>query len=190
MTHTLPVTFRAALPADSGPIAALHAESWRHTYRGILANAYLDGPIGEERLRLWQSRFAAPSAERRYVGLAECDGVLAGFACVLLDDEPALPGQAWGACLDNLHVRREVQGQGIGRQLFARAVQWVMAVEPGWPLHLWLYEANAGARRFYEMLGGEAEERKAKRTPDGTEVLSLRYVWRNLGYLLGTLTRE
>jgi GNAT superfamily N-acetyltransferase len=191
-TKAVTLTLRAAAPADSGPIAALHAESWRNTYRGILADAYLDGPIGEERLRLWQARLGARAgdrpqreAERTYVGLAECGGDLAGFACVLLDEEPT-----WGACLDNLHVRRELQGQGIGRQLLARAVQWVMAEEPGWPLHLWLYEANAGARRFYDALGSQAAGRALKHAADGAEVPSLRYVWRDLGQLLASLNGQ
>ena len=189
MTETAAATFRRAGPADAPAIAALHAASWRTAYRRTLTDAYLDGPIYEERARLWEARLGPqPGGERCYVGLAETGGApalagLAGFACILLNEEPA-----WGASLDNLHVRLELQGQGIGRQLFARAVQWVMAVETGGPLHLWMYEANIGARPFYDALGGEIAQRGLKHAADGSQVPSLRYVWRDLEVLLGRLT--
>jgi GNAT superfamily N-acetyltransferase len=174
---------RTATAADSECIAALHAESWRRTYRGVLSDTYLDGPVYDERARLWKLRFEAPGADRRHTVLAEAGGVLVGFACVLLDEEPA-----WGACLDNLHVSAAFQGQGIGRLLFAEGVRWVMSEEPQWALHLWLFEANAGARRFYDALRGQVAERGLKHAPDGTEVPSLRYVWYTLQQLLDSLT--
>jgi GNAT superfamily N-acetyltransferase len=91
---------------------------------------------------------------------------------VLLDEEPA-----WGACLDNLHVRPGFIGQGLGHQLFIAAVRWVKDVEPGWPMHLWVFEANTRARRFYDRHGGEVTERAVKPMPGGVERAVLRYVW-------------
>ena len=102
---------------------------------------------------------------------------LLGFACVLLDEEPK-----WGACLDNLHVLPHIKGQGLGRQLFAKAAQWVGTVEPEWPLHLWVFESNHSARRFYDSLGGAIIERQKKYIA-GVEVPSLRYLWNDLGAL-------
>jgi GNAT superfamily N-acetyltransferase len=169
------VAVRSATLADSQRIASLHAASWRSTYRGILPDTYLDGPIAEERANLWQARLASPGADRRHVLLAEGEGGLVGFVCVLLDEEPL-----WGACLDNLHVLPGFKGRGLGRQLFRSAAQWVVSKEPGWPMHLWVFEANHGARRFYEALGGEVVEHRVKHSPAGVKVASLRYVWRNL----------
>ena len=173
------ITFRPATFADSQRIASLHTDSWRDAYRSILSEAYLVGPIVEERLSLWQSRLSSPDADRRYVLLAEAERMLVGLVCVLLDKEPL-----WGACLDNLHVLPKLRGHGLGRQLFGRAAHWVMSTEPGCPIHLWVFEANSSARRFYESLGGEVVENRLHRAPGGSEVLSLRYVWRNLRVLL------
>ena len=39
------ITFRPATLADSQRIASLHTVSWRDAYRGILPDAYLEGPI-------------------------------------------------------------------------------------------------------------------------------------------------
>jgi GNAT superfamily N-acetyltransferase len=176
------VTFRPAALADSQRIASLHTVSWRDAYRGILPDSYLAGPIAEERANLWQSRLSSPNSDRRYVLLAESEGRLVGFVCVLLDEEPL-----WGAYLENLHVLPQLKGRGLGRQLFSRAAQWVMSNEPGWPIHLWVFEANHGARRFYDALSGQVVEYRLKHGPGGVEIPSLRYVWRDLRVLLNNL---
>ena len=173
------IIFRPATLADSQRIASLHTGNWRDVYRSILPDAYLAGPIVKERLRLWQSLLSSSGSDRRHVLLAEAEGILVGFVCVLLDKEPV-----WGACLDNLHVVLNFRGHGLGRLLFSRAAQWVMSTEPGWPIHLWVFEANSSGRRFYESLGGAVVERRLKEAPGGAEVSSLRYVWRDLRVLL------
>lgn len=177
-----PVTFRPATLADSQRIASLHTMSWRDAYRDILPDAYLAGPIVDERVTHWQSRLSSPGTHRRCVLLAEAEGTLVAFVCVLLDEEPL-----WGACLNNLHVLPKLRRQGLGRQLFSRAVQWVMSNEPGWSIHLWVFEANDGARRFYDALSGEVAEHRLKRAPGGADIPSLRYVWRDLQALLNNL---
>ncbi len=177
-----PFVFRPATRADVEIVAALHTESWRQAYRGILPDAYLDGPIVHERASLWQARFSSSNAHRHLVLLAESGETLAGFACVLLDEEPR-----WGACLDNLHVLPNWRGVGLGRQLFGRAAQWVLAMEPDWGMHLWVFEANSGARRLYNALGGKVVERHPKRIMEGIEIPSLRYVWTDLRALLNKI---
>jgi ribosomal protein S18 acetylase RimI-like enzyme len=76
----------------------------------------------------------------------------------------------------------------MGRQLLGRAAQWVRATEPGWPIHLWVFEANAGARRFYDALGGEIVEYRKMKVQNGIEITSLRYIWRDLQELLNNLS--
>ena len=176
------VIFRSATVTDSQRIASLHTVSWRDAYRGILPDAYLAGPIVDERATHWQSRLSSPGSNRRCVLLAEAEETLVAFVCVLLDEEPL-----WGACLDNLHVLPKLRSHGLGRQLFCRAAQWVMLNEPGWPVHLWVFEANDEARRFYDAISGEVVEHRLKRAPGGANIPSLRYVWRDLQVLLNSL---
>jgi GNAT superfamily N-acetyltransferase len=161
----------------------LHAESWRTTYRSILPDAYLGQEIFKERKRFWRGRFLAPGMDRRYVLLAELAKGLVGFVCVLLDEEPE-----WGACLDNLHARSKFEGQGLGRQLFTKATEWVMEKESVWPIHLWVFKSNHAGRRFYDALNGHIVERKDKQMPGGANVPSRRYLWRNIQQLLSDLT--
>jgi GNAT superfamily N-acetyltransferase len=169
------VAFRKAHFCDHTRIAALHVASWRNAYRGSLPENFLNQQIEDERLNHWKTRLSAPDADRRCVLLAEYGDKLLGFACVLLDEAPH-----WGACLDNLHVNPAFKRQRLGRHLFAMAVRWVLEKEPGWPLHLWVFEGNLGARCFYEDVGGQAVSCERKRMPGGVFISSVRYVWRDL----------
>lgn len=174
---TTPITFRHANPSDHDRIATLHTASWRSAYRGILADTYLDGPIKAERAQRWLLRLTTNQPDRQLVLFAErtADQNLLGFVCVLLDDDPA-----WGACLDNLHVRPDLTGAGIGRLLLVHAARWVSLAAPDSALHLWVFAANIQAQRFYERMGGETVEQVIKPMPDGGTIPSLRYVWRDL----------
>ena len=74
--------------------------------------------------------------------------------------------------LDHLYVLPEAQGAGIGSLLLQEVVQ-------GRPdgLYLWVFQQNAGARRFYERHGFVLVEEtdgadNMERTPDA------RYEWR------------
>ena len=176
------IRFRLANPSDAARIAALHAASWRSAYRGIMPDTYLDEEIDTERETLWRARLNSPANDRLCVWLGEHGAELAGFACLLLDEEPF-----WGACLDNLHVQPELRGHGLGRQLFGRAVRWLLTVEPDWPIYLWVFEANEGARRLYDALRGQVVERTIKDLPGNARIPSLRYVWRDAVALLTEL---
>lgn len=166
---------RKASPSDAAAVAELHSENWRNTYRGILSNYFLNHEIFENRLAHWRKRLSDRQPGRQLVLLAEEPGQLFGFACVFLDGDPP-----WGALLDNLHVRVDVQGRGLGRRLLSAAVSWVLQQRPDSGLYLWLFEGNHQARRFYERLGGIPVEKQLQRAPGGTDVIAVRYGWQNL----------
>jgi GNAT superfamily N-acetyltransferase len=163
---------RRAIISDAKVVARLHAESWRNTYRGILSEPFLDHEIFDDRLFLWQKRLSEPQSESQLVLLAEESGELFGFVCVFLDADPR-----WGDLLDNLHIRMDAQGRGLGRRLMSEAASWVLRQRSGSGLYLWVFEANHQARKFYELLHGKVVERQAQRAPGGTEVMAVRYVW-------------
>ena len=72
-----------------------------------------------------------------------------------------------GTLLDSLHVDPRLCGRGLGAALMRVGLARVLEVAPEQPLHLLVFEANAGARRFYERLGGHAELRPEP-LPDGS----------------------
>ena len=154
-------------------IAALHAASWRATYRGILRDDFLDHAASQALLELWRERLRQPAASAgRWIGRIETEGALEAFACLFLDADPR-----WGAVLDNLHVAPDLHGRGLGRALIAAAADWVMGERPGSGLHLWVYSRNTPARRFYERLGGQLAGGKLGTALDGGPVDTVRYVW-------------
>ena len=164
---------RTAAAADAPVIAALHARSWRSAYRGIFADAYLDGPIEAERLALWRGRMAAPKRGQEVV-LAEAGGEAVGFACCFADSDPR-----WGSLVDNLHAAPDRRGMGIGHALMREIARHLDEVAPARPVHLLCLEGNAPAMRFYGRIGGTIAEREEKREPDGTLCAALRFTWRS-----------
>ena len=171
--------YREARASDAGRIALLHAKSWQCTYRGILRNEFLDNDAAENRRVHWQHRLASLD-RNQFVLLAEEGEFTQGFVCVIanVDDE-------WGALLDNLHVRPELKGHGIGTELICKAGSWVQANFPESGLHLWVFEANYQARRFYERLGAINQHREIGEVTGGGTAPSLRYVWRSVDQLVG-----
>lgn len=172
------MTIRAAEPADADAIAQLHACSWRIAYRGILREDFLEGPLSENRRVLWHTRLSEADRAEQFVLVDEQAGAIRGFACAFLNADPE-----WGCLLDNLHVLPDLKGRGLGRQLMAAVAARVVCSNPSGRLHLWAYEQNLAARRFYERLGGMITERHAELALDGTEVNAVRYCWSELSGL-------
>ncbi len=164
------VRIRVAIPADAAAIAALHAESWRATYRGSLRDDYLDREVDGERRALWAERLARPVANQHV--LVADDGEPTGFACAYGCDD-----DRFGTQLDNLHVRRDRQGDGVGARLLAAIAAWCATTHPGTGLYLWVVDRNTGARRFYDRLGGVDAGGDVWVPPEGTHVPVRRYVW-------------
>lgn len=54
------INYRIAGIDDVAAIAALHALSWQQNYKDALQAEYLAEKAVEERLSLWQQRFAKP----------------------------------------------------------------------------------------------------------------------------------
>ncbi len=163
---------RNAELSDAERIAFIHAESWRSTYRGILSDEFLDNGVWDERRSFWQKRMREPDAEQRLILLACEENEALGFLCLYLEAD-----SRWGALLDNLHIHPDHKGHGHGSALVARAAHWVRDKRPQSGLYLWVYEQNHQAREFYEKLGGTSAEKLFKKTVEGKQVATLRYVW-------------
>lgn len=177
-------------PEDLADVAYLHRESWRSAYRGIFSDAFLDSErVVETRVALWTRRLISEPSPGSFGFIARAaSGKALGFTYSF----PALDVQ-WGSLLDNLHVRPDQKGQGIGRQLLmALSEKFVHELgEVGdLGLYLWVFEANTAARAVYEHLGARPAERVVITLQDGSEAAEWRYVWNSPGELLRALRRE
>jgi ribosomal protein S18 acetylase RimI-like enzyme len=165
------ITRRAATQADAPAVAALHAESWRFAYRGAYSDEYLDGPVFEDRARVWNERLSSPPANQ-YVVLAEDADGLVGFACAYGAED-----ERWGTLVDNLHVRPALHRSGIGRRLLAEVAAWNLVEYPGSGVYLWVLAQNARAQAFYQHLGAKDVGTKTSVPPGGGSTVARRYVW-------------
>ena len=156
---------------DIEVVAALHVASWRTAYRGIFTDVYLDSAAEAERRAHWTRRLASPQSLQTGV-VAQQDGVAVGFLYLIADADPPR-----GTLLDNLHVVDGARGAGLGRRLLARAAGEIEARH--WPrgLHLWVFDANTGARRFYERHGAQVVDRTVYASADGGANAALCYAW-------------
>ena len=169
---------RGAHAADAEAIAALHADSWQRTYRGMMSDEFLDGSALENRRSVWRERLSAADSDRLVI-VADDGTRIAGFICAFAHGDAG-----YGAYIDNLHVAHGWKGRGVGRALMRAAAEWICAKEPGAGVDLWVMEANAPARAFYDRLGARNLETVEHDDPGGGHAPNCRYVWADARPLL------
>jgi GNAT superfamily N-acetyltransferase len=172
---------RPIIGSDVASIAAIHAASWRSAYRGILRDEFLDGDILANRVALWEQRLA-PCPPEHFGFIATVDDRPVGFTFAFGNCEPR-----WGTMIDNLHVLPNMKSKGLGRCLLTAVCKRALQVYPHAGLHLWVFEQNTAARRFYDRIGGQAVERVIVEVPGGGEGSEWLYVWPTANSMLAAL---
>ena len=175
----LRIRYREATERDAPAVAAIHADSWRRHYRGAYLDSYLDGDVVADRLEVWTSRLTPPRKDQCTV-IAESDGEAIGFAHIVFDHDPK-----WGALVDNLHVRSDRKGTGIGTHLLSESALGLLRHRPPGPVYLWVLDQNKAAQSFYEARGGmQVETTQRGPFPGGGTALGHRYAWHDASALV------
>uniref|UniRef100_UPI0022EB1AAD GNAT family N-acetyltransferase n=1 Tax=Falsiroseomonas oryzae TaxID=2766473 RepID=UPI0022EB1AAD len=170
---------RSAGPADAAALAALHLASWRDAYRGVLDDAFLDGPLEAILAAHWPAMLAPPRRQGAVV-LASIAGEPAGFVAVWRYGRVAH--------IDNLHVRPGLRGAGIGRALLVHALRRMQA-RGCVAADLLVFARNAGALRFYRALGAEVGPEHLGET-FGQRVAEHRCAWADIAALIAAAERR
>jgi GNAT superfamily N-acetyltransferase len=165
------VVIRSASTADAAQIAVVMRDSWFAAYDGIIAPAIIDRATAPDggarvrqsfRMRPWQRMIAAVARQpgRAQADLAAPD--IIGYASFgperdVLDmpwPYPLTSGGSGGkvAELYALYVHPAWWSTGTGRALMDQVLAKVRAAGYGC-ITLWVLEANARARRFYQRAG-------------------------------------
>ena len=172
------ITIRQAGQADALHIASIHCASWRDAYSHILDAAYLAGPIEDDRHSVWAERLENPD-KRRVILLAEDEETTpVGFGCAYRDLH-----DVWGSLIDNLHVDPRYRGKAIGQRILSALASSIARESKTQCLHLWVFEANEAALRFYRRLGGEIVERTESGIPAANGATVLRIFWPDISVL-------
>jgi ribosomal protein S18 acetylase RimI-like enzyme len=170
------IAIRAALPSDAPAIGRVHVESWRETYRGTLPDRLLDSLSAVVRAAMWQGALGGEPPVLLFVG-QRADGDLVGFAGG--GRSRGLPTH--DAEVYAIYVLRAAQRRGCGRRLMA-ALAAALRARGFRSVGLWVLRENAGARRFYERLGGEVVGERTQ--VDGDDVFNeVAYGWADLDAL-------
>jgi GNAT superfamily N-acetyltransferase len=165
------VVIRSASTADAAQIAVVMRDSWFAAYDGIIAPAIIDRATAPDggarvrqsfRMRPWQRMIAAVARQpgRAQADLAAPD--IIGYASFgperdVLDMPWPYPLTSAGsggkvAELYALYVHPAWWSTGTGRALMDQVLAKVRAAGYGC-ITLWVLEANARARRFYQRAG-------------------------------------
>jgi GNAT superfamily N-acetyltransferase len=169
------ITLRDSKLSDADAIGTLHAQSWFTAYRGILLDSYLDNDLQGERQRYWREKLTTLSS-KEFIIVAEDGSGVVGFAAVM--DEPE---SGYDALLDNLHVRPDLKGKGLGGRLMKAVAERLRATGRS-SFYLWVLKGNVPAEEFYKAKSGVSTDVSSTEF-GGKTVGKTRFVWTNLSVL-------
>lgn len=161
--------FREATAADAGLISHIYATSWRKTYRGLIAEHYLDRLPDE---------YWVPSI-RSWLSSGQMSGLL------VLDGQRPVGCSLYGRGRDaqyadycelvSLYVLPEVMRQGFGGALLMETMR--LAGEDGYnKFYLWAIEGNQLAEKFYTHYGFRPTGERVPYKIGGESVADVCYV--------------
>jgi GNAT superfamily N-acetyltransferase len=131
------ITVRPAVEADAPPVAEVYLAA----RRDLVSCAPLAHP--DEAVRRWVAEHLIPAGAVTVAVSGEAPSTIVGMMALTRRD-----GVGW---LDHLYVSPSQVGRGIGTRLLKHA-----KAELGSPIRLHTFQANGGARRFYERHGFRA----------------------------------
>ncbi|MEG3626710.1 GNAT family N-acetyltransferase [Streptomyces poriticola] len=167
------VRVREMEPGDCDRVSAIRIGGWRHAYRGLMPQPYLDGLSVAEDAERRREFFVRAPAEVVNLVAEDAAGTVLGWAC----HGPYRDGASRTADAELYAVYADAGrlGGGIGRALLGESVRRCTAA--GYPrMLLWVVAGNARARRFYERAGFRADGAEESFEVDGTRVPEMRYV--------------
>lgn len=144
------VRVRPADRSDADELAAVHLESWRWAYQGLLPETYLSRLRHDELAARWWRRLAAGELDEA-IRVVEHDGHVRGFVTFgPRRDDPTWLGYAGEVYM--LYLAPELVGLGLGHQLLDQALEELTRMRCYW-IVVWVLAKNERARRFYERAG-------------------------------------
>jgi ribosomal protein S18 acetylase RimI-like enzyme len=149
---------RNAEPTDAGAIARIHVDGWRHAYRGILPESYLQGLSYSKREVNWSKWL---SENTMSVLVAEDNGSVIGYVAGAKEGEL---GKLLG-----LYLNPSFIGKGIGKALL---VQLEAVMKPS-KLLLMVLKGNTLGTSFYERNGFGFTGRTEQLQIDGQSFVEL-----------------
>lgn len=159
---------RPLLPEDDRlAVSRIYEESWRHAYKGIVPQSFLDG-VSEGK---WVKNL---DREGVFHLVAVVDGKPVGTASY--SKSRFAEYADWGEII-SIYFLPEYTGKGYGKKLLSAAVERLSRM--GFrDVFLWVLEENHGARGFYEHCGFSLDGEKTTSEIGGKTLTERRYCYR------------
>ena len=156
---------RIATFKDALSIAEVHVQGWKETYAGMVKQEILDELNVLDKEQLWKEIIRSPDHQ---LFIYTENGVVKGFFDGYLNPESSI------AEILAFYLLKEVQKQGIGRELFQKFYQ--CALNQGYAfIHLEVFNKNP-SRFFYEKMGAKLIA-EAELPEFGFGITELLYQW-------------
>lgn len=150
---------------DRRAIGQVYVQSWRHAYRGIVPQDFLDSLSNAD----WLPATDAPGMR----SLILLDGNrIVGTSCFCASRDISMP--RWGE-VAALYLLPTHMGRGLGRALLDGAVE-ALHQDGLTSIHLWVLENNLAARRFYSRNGFRPSGRVNTIEIGGKALRELQYI--------------
>lgn len=165
------ITIRRAKPEDVPRIAKIHADSWRTTYIGNIADETLANLTYVNRTQVWRESLKDQCGTPFLVAEADA-GEIVGFVSAgpEHEDDPDYRGEVYA-----IYLLKKAQGQGTGRKLMETAIRELCARGFSSML-LWVLKDNLPAHKFYEAIGGKYLREKPIKIGNQT-LIEVAYGW-------------
>jgi len=174
---TASIVIRLATPADAPGIARVRVNSWRTTYRGIVAAQTLTDLSVERSAESWRQQLEVSRPGRADFIALQGNNII-GFA----SGGPERSGNAYyKGEIYALYLLQAVQRQGIGRKLVEASVESLLANGLKSML-IWVLRDNPSCR-FYETLGGQ-QLREQVIDINGQSLVEVAYGWKDISILV------
>lgn len=165
---TLTLETRMATMEDAFGISAVHEQSWRAAYRGLIPHQALETMIRRRDPRWWAR---AIRNSTRIVVLRNENQII-GYATLGANRVSALPqeGEVY-----ELYLLPEYQGIGLGKRLFLAAREELLRLGMKGCV-VWVLEDNTPAITFYGNAGGD-DIAEGNETFNGKTLPKIAYAW-------------
>jgi len=165
---------RRATQSDFKSITAIHIENWKDTYSDIFPSVYLSEKLDKDLTQHWNNI----KLQAEDILLVAEEKTLIGFIAVWCRPDPLI---------DNLHISPSFRSREAGTRLLKKAA--INLIDKGYKrAHLWVFESNDKAIRFYKKMGGVQTDREIKDI-FGYQVPCLKFKWDNLTLICEILNK-